>query len=73
VVARRLLLSPAAPPLPSPQATAYANHTLDITTGPAGVSIKAAQNGAKVTRPDIRGGNVVIHVIDTVLLPNTVG
>lgn len=55
-----------------PVKTAYANHSLDVTTSASGVTVKGAQNSAKVTTPDIRGGNVVIHVIDTVLLPNTV-
>lgn len=36
------------------------------------VTVKGAQNTARVTRPDIVAGNVTIHVIDDVLLPPTV-
>jgi len=75
----QITLLPAVSPLPRPPEQTTANNgtlTLVVTPGASGkaatVSVKGAQNTAKVVAADLVAGNVTIHVIDAVLLPHTV-
>jgi len=43
--------------------------TIDLTSEPGSVVLKAVGNDATVIDPDIPAGNIVVHIIDSVLLP----